>query len=78
LKQHNPGFGPVSLLLAGLVAMIALSLGCVFAFTDIWIENFPNNRTIAGVLFMGFGIYRGFMGWRRYQINKQKNDEDEN
>jgi hypothetical protein len=75
LKKHNPGFGSVSLLLAGLVAMMAISLGCVFAFTELWIEDFPNNRTIAGALFIGFGVYRGFMGWRRYKKSAQE-DED--
>jgi drug/metabolite transporter (DMT)-like permease len=77
LKKHNPGFGSLSLLLAGLVAVMALSLGCVFLFTTIWAEDFPNNRQLAGALFIAFGCYRGYMGWRRYRL-QQQNEDDEN
>jgi type VI protein secretion system component VasK len=73
--KHNPG-ALVSLLLAGLVTLIAVSLGCVFLFTDVWIEDFPNNRPIAGALFVAYGLYRAYMGWRRYKATQQEPENE--
>lgn len=74
--KHNPG-SFVSLLLAGLVALIAVSLGCVFLFTNVWIEDFPNNRPMAGALFVAYGLYRAYMGWRRHKAAQQDTENEQ-
>jgi type VI protein secretion system component VasK len=76
LSSHNPVTTHIALLLTGTVVVVAMGLGLVFLFTDLWAEQFSANRELAGGLFVVYGCYRGFRGWQRYRMQKEKEENE--
>lgn len=46
-----------------------LTIGCMFLFTDTWIDLLPKGRSIIGIVLILFGSLRFYIAYRRY-INK--------
>jgi hypothetical protein len=61
------------------MVLIFLGLGCVFIFTDIWIDRYPRpTRTYIGCVLAGWAVFRAITVWMKFRnIKKQEQDEEQ-
>lgn len=58
------------------MVIIFLSLGCLFVFTDVYIDDYPRPyRNYIGYVLGGWALFRGFSVWLKYR-NAQRNEEE--
>jgi hypothetical protein len=78
LFLNNPGHGKITLLVSASMVLIFLGLGCMFLFTDAWIENIPPpNRSYIGYVLIGWAVFRGLTVVMKYR-RISRDEEDEN
>jgi hypothetical protein len=58
------------------MVIVFLSLGCLFVFTDVKIEDYPRPyRNYIGYVLGGWAIFRGVSVWMKYQQAKREDEE---
>lgn len=73
----NPGQGKITLVLSASMVIIFLGLGCVFIFTDIWIQEYPRPfRNYIGYVLSGWALFRGFTVWVKYKNIRREEDNE--
>lgn len=59
------------------MVIIFLSLGCLFVFTDVYIDKYPRPfRDYIGYVLGGWALFRGFSVWMKYR-SAQRHEDDE-
>lgn len=59
------------------MVLIFLGLGCLFIFTDTWIENYPRPmRNYIGYVLTGWALFRGVSVWMKYR-NIRRDEQDQ-
>jgi hypothetical protein len=77
LFPNNPGPGKITLLLSASMVIIFLSLGCLFVFTDVYIDEYPRPyRNYIGYVLGGWALFRGVSVFMKLRAN-QRNQDDE-
>lgn len=64
------GWNKLRFFLSFLLLAFYLVIGCLFLFTNQWIDLLPKGRVITGIILTLFGILRFYVAYRRY-TNKQ-------
>jgi hypothetical protein len=60
------------------MVIVFLSLGCLFVFTDVKIDDYPRPyRNYIGYLLGGWAIFRGITVWMKFRRNAQQQDDEE-
>lgn len=49
-----------------------LIVGCLFLFSDIWVNILPEGREIVGAVLLAFATLRFFVAYRRYKHKQDK------
>lgn len=55
----------ITLYAACFMAVIYLSIGVLFIFTDVLSETFSQHRLVIGILFSVYGLFRGIICWQK-------------
>lgn len=60
------------------MVLVFLGLGCVFVFTDLWIEKYPRpTRNYIGYVLAGWGVFRAISVVMKYRNLKRDDDNEE-
>ena len=60
------------------MVFIFLGLGCLFVFTDTWIEDYPRpTRNYIGYVLGGWAIFRGLSVFMKYRNIRRHEDDSE-
>ena len=60
------GWNKLRFYLSFVLLAFYLIIGCVFLFTDTWIDLLPNNRSVIGIALVIFGVLRFYIAYHRY------------
>gem|GEM_PF-1453105 len=74
---NNPGPGKITLVLSASMVIIFLGLGCLFLFTNVYIEEYPRpTRTYIGGVLAGWAAFRGITVWMKYRNLRREEQDD--
>lgn len=75
---NNPGPGNITFVLTIAMVPVFLGLGCLFLFTDVWIEKVSSpNRIYVGLVLIGWGLFRGLTAYMRYKQTRREEEDDQ-
>lgn len=62
----------IRLYLSFLLLVFYLIVGCLFLFSDIWVNILPQGRQVIGTVLVSFAALRFYIAYRRYRNKHHK------
>lgn len=60
------------------MVIVFLSLGCLFVFTDVYIDDYPRPfRNYIGYVLGGWALFRGVSVYMKFRANQRNHDDEE-